>query len=59
MYSFIQLKEVKQEEIVRGFKYGSDYVIVDDEDFKKAAPEKLDYLEIQQFVNEKDVCCCR
>jgi len=48
-------KEVKQEEIVRAFKYGSEYVIVDDEDFKKAAPEKYDHLEIRQFVNEKEI----
>jgi DNA end-binding protein Ku len=48
-------KEVKQEEIVRGYKIGGNYVIVDDADFEKAAPEKIAHLEIQQFVNEKDI----
>jgi DNA end-binding protein Ku len=48
-------KEVSQDEIVRGFKYGGNYVIVDDEDFRKAAPEKVEHLEIKQFVNEKDI----
>jgi DNA end-binding protein Ku len=48
-------KEVKQEEIVSGYKIGANYVIVDDADFEKVAPEKVDHLEIQQFVNEKDI----
>ena len=48
-------KEVKQDEIVRGYQIGGHYVIVDDSDFEKAAPEKVDHLEIQQFVNEKDI----
>src|SRR6187399_2728100 len=48
-------KEVKADEIVRGFLYDGNYVIVDDEDFVKAAPEKVDHLEINQFVNEKDI----
>jgi len=48
-------KEVKTDEIVRGFMYDGHYVIVDDEDFVKAAPEKVDHLEITQFVNEKDI----
>src|SRR5687768_15849079 len=38
-----------------GIFLGGSYVIVDDEDFKKAAPEKVDHLEITQFVNEKDI----
>jgi DNA end-binding protein Ku len=48
-------KELSADEIVKGYKIGGGYVIVDDEDFKKAAPEKFDHLEIQQFVNEKDI----
>jgi DNA end-binding protein Ku len=48
-------KEVPHLDIVKGYKVGSDYVIVEDEDFKKAAPEKNDHLEIVQFINEKEV----
>ena len=48
-------KEVKQDEIVKGFMYNGDYVIVNDEDLIKAAPEKVDHLEITQFLNEKDI----
>jgi len=48
-------KEVTQAEIVKGFEIGGKYVIVEDSDFQKVAPEKADHLEIQQFVNEKDI----
>lgn len=48
-------KEVPHPDIVKGYKVGSDYVIVEDEDFQKAAPEKNDHLEIVQFINEKEV----
>lgn len=48
-------KEVKFEDIVKGYKVGEDLVIVDEEDFKKATPEKMDHLEIVQFVNEKEI----
>jgi len=48
-------KEVKFEDIVKGYKIGEDVVIVEEEDFKKATPEKMDHLEIVQFVNEKEI----
>lgn len=48
-------KELHQEEIVKAYQMGDDYVIVDDADFQKAAPEKIDHLEIIQFVNEKEI----
>lgn len=48
-------EEVKYADIVKGFKVGDDYVIIDDEDFKKASPEKLDHLEILQFIFEKEI----
>src|SRR6476619_7227317 len=35
-------KEVPHLDIVKGYKVGSDYVIVEDEDFQKASPEKND-----------------
>lgn len=48
-------KEVAWENIVRGYKYNGDYVILSDEDFKKASPEKSKLIEIAQFVDEKDI----
>jgi DNA end-binding protein Ku len=48
-------KEVPQPDIVKGYKLGADYVVVEDEDFQKALPEKNDHLEIVQFINEKEI----
>lgn len=48
-------KELFQEDIVRAYELGEQYVIVEDADFQKAAPEKIDHLEIAQFINEKEI----
>lgn len=48
-------KDVKEGDIVKGYRVGDNYVIVDEEDFQRATPEKLDHLEIVQFVSEKDI----
>ena len=48
-------KEMDPKDIVKGYKVGKEYVIVEDEDFEKATPEKLDHLEIVQFVSEKEI----
>lgn len=48
-------KELNTEDIVRAYQLGDDYVIVDDLDFEKAAPEKIDHLEISQFISEKEI----
>ena len=48
-------KDVKETDIVKGYKMGGSYVILEDEDFKKAVPEKIDHLEILQFVAEKEI----
>jgi DNA end-binding protein Ku len=48
-------KELKEGDIVKGYKWNSGYVIMEDEDFKKASPEKQDYLEIVQFIDEKEI----
>jgi DNA end-binding protein Ku len=48
-------KEVAWENIVRGFKIDEKYVILGDEDFKKASPEKSKIIEIAEFVNEADI----
>jgi DNA end-binding protein Ku len=48
-------KELFQEDIVRAYQLNEDYVILDEADFQKAAPEKIDHLEITQFVSEKEI----
>jgi DNA end-binding protein Ku len=48
-------KEVAYENIVRAYNLDGQYVVLDDEDFKKASPEKTKMIEIAEFVNEKEV----
>lgn len=49
-------KEVKYEDIVKGYEYQEgDYVVLTDEDFKKASPKKTKAIEIVSFVDEDDI----
>jgi DNA end-binding protein Ku len=48
-------KEVAFQDIVKGYEMGKEMVIVDDEDFRKATPEKYDHLAIMQFVKENEI----
>jgi DNA end-binding protein Ku len=48
-------KEVPFNEIVKGYKIGDNYVIVDKEDFEKVAPEKTKEIRIEGFVDLADV----
>lgn len=48
-------KEVTADNIVKGFMVKEDYVIVEAEDFEEAAPEKNKLIEIEQFVQEKEI----
>jgi DNA end-binding protein Ku len=48
-------KEVAYENIVKAYNLDGQYVVLDDEDFKKASPEKTKMIEIAEFVDEKDV----
>ena len=48
-------KVVPYENIVRGYKLDGQYVVLTDEDFKKASPEKTKMIEIAEFVQEKDI----
>lgn len=48
-------KEVPWANIVRGYNYEGNYVVLDDEDFKKASPEKTKMIEIAEFAEEKEV----
>jgi DNA end-binding protein Ku len=48
-------KVVAWENIVRGYLMNDKYVVLTDEDFKKASPEKSKIIEIQEFVDVKDI----
>jgi DNA end-binding protein Ku len=49
-------KEVPWKEIVKGFQYTKGkYIVVTDEDFKKASPEKSRAIDIIQFVKDDEI----
>jgi len=48
-------KEVPYDKIVKGYKLNDDYVVMDDQDFEDAAPEKSKVIEIESFVDIGDV----
>jgi DNA end-binding protein Ku len=48
-------KEVPYEKIVKGYKLSDEYVIMDEQDFADAAPEKSRVVEIESFVDIADV----
>ncbi len=48
-------KEVAWEDIVKGYKLKEEYVVLYDEDFEAASPEKSKLLSILQFVKERDI----
>jgi DNA end-binding protein Ku len=49
-------EEVPWKEIVKGFEYRKGgYVVIDEEDVRKAAPESTETVEIEAFVNRGDI----
>jgi DNA end-binding protein Ku len=48
-------KEVAWENIVKGYKIDNHYVVLSDEDFKKASPEKTKTIDISEFVETDEV----
>lgn len=48
-------KEVAWENIVRAYKMEERYVVLDEDDFAKASPEKSKVIEINEFVDEKAI----
>jgi DNA end-binding protein Ku len=48
-------KEVKWENIVKGFLLNDKYVVLTDEDFEKASPEKTKMIEITQFCQQAEI----
>jgi len=48
-------KEVAWENIVKGYKLDDRYIVLTDEDFEKASPEKSKIITIEEFVDEKEI----
>jgi len=48
-------KEVAWENIVKGYKYNDEYVVLTDEDFEKVMPRKSKMIDINEFVKEDSI----
>jgi DNA end-binding protein Ku len=49
-------EEVPYEDIVKGYEYADKkYVVLDDEDFKRASPEKSERIDIESFVKAEEI----
>lgn len=49
-------KEVPYEDIVKGYEVREgSFVVLDDEDFKRAEPEKSELIDIREFVEEPEI----
>src|SRR6202042_2672020 len=48
-------KEVPWANIVKGYDYDGKYIVLNDEDFEKASPEKTKIIEIKEFVNANEI----
>lgn len=49
-------EEVPYDEIVKGYEYREgDYVVLNEEDFKRASPEKSERIDIDEFVNAQEI----
>ncbi|MEX0686211.1 MAG: Ku protein [Balneolales bacterium] len=48
-------KEVKWADIVKGFQLDGEYIVLTDEDFEKANAKKTKSIEIDDFVEEKEI----
>ncbi|MEX2404537.1 MAG: Ku protein [Balneolales bacterium] len=48
-------KEVKWSDIVKGYKLNDEYVVLTNEDFEKANVKKSKSIEIDEFVEEKEI----
>ncbi len=48
-------KEVAADDIVKGYKMGNNFVVMDKEDFEKAVPGQKDHIEIEHFIYDKEI----
>jgi len=56
IYCQAEDKPIPRNEIVKGYEYEKDrYVVLEDEDIKKAAPRSSKVMELQEFVKSEEV----
>ena len=48
-------KEVEWKDIVKGYMLNNRYIVLEDEDFEAASPEKNKMFSIEQFVKEEEI----
>lgn len=48
-------KEMEWENIGKAYKFNGELVLLDDEDFERASPEKSKIIEVNHFVNEEEI----
>ncbi|NEW82984.1 MAG: Ku protein [Mariniphaga sp.] len=48
-------KEVKYENIAKAYMLDGTYIMLDDEDFEAAAPEKSKIIEVNHFIDEDEI----
>src|SRR3954454_8807124 len=48
-------KEVKYEDIVKGYKYDDDYVVLSDKEMESANAQKTKVIEFMEFVDQEEV----
>ena len=48
-------REIAWNNIVKGYKYQGDYVVLGDKDFEQASPKKSKLIEITDFILEEEV----
>lgn len=48
-------KKVEWGNIVKGYKYDDEYVVLTESDFEKAAPEKDKVISIEEFVKKEEI----
>lgn len=48
-------KEITAENIGKAYKYNGEYILLEDEDFEAAAPEKSKIISLNHFVKEEEI----
>lgn len=48
-------EETEWENIAKAFKYKGEYILLEDEDFEEAAPEKSKIIEVNHFIEEEEI----
>lgn len=48
-------KELTMENIGKAYRYNGEYILLGDEDFEAAAPEKSKIIEVNNFVKEEEI----